>query len=147
MFNLFCFSNHISSSYNRSVFACCVFCGACGLGMRLSLLACNIRVTLVESNSGMDEQSVSEAEKPSDPLQIYEQGLSTFEGELKEEDKENPRELKKVRSNSKRELTKAINRVTDILKVGENNDDIEICVSSTLVWCHQVAKRATMVVT
>jgi len=76
----------------------------------------------------MDEQSVSEAEKPSDPLQIYEQGLINFEGELKEEDKENPRELKKVRSNSKRELTKAINRVTDILKVGENNDDIEICV-------------------
>ena len=42
MFNLFCFSNHISSSYNRSAFACCVFCGACELGMRLSLLACNI---------------------------------------------------------------------------------------------------------
>ena len=82
----------------------------------------------------MDEQNVSGAEEPSDNLFSYEEGQIKFERESNEEHnvnlelEENGRVLKKERTSSKRESTKAVNRVSDVLKVGENNDAVEICV-------------------
>ena len=82
----------------------------------------------------MDEQDVSVVEKPSDNSFDREKGQINFDGESKKvhnvdlERGEYPRELKKNRSNSKRELTKAINRVADVMKVGENSDSVEISV-------------------